>query len=43
MSLISNREEGALAGKDLRTYLDAQILDAVDSDLSENQYWEEKA
>ena len=43
VSLISNREEGALAGKDLRTYLDAQILDAVDSDLSENQYWEEKA
>ena len=33
VSLISNREEGALAGKDLRTYLDAQILDAVDSDL----------
>ena len=43
VSLISNREEGALAGKDLRNYLDAQILDAVDSDLSENQYWEEKA
>jgi len=43
ISLISNREEGALAGKELRTYLDAQIVDAVDSDLSENPFWDEKA
>ena len=43
ISAISNREEGVLAGKDLQTYLDAQILDAVDTDLSENPYWEEKA
>ena len=43
ISAISNREEGTLAGKDLQTYLDAQILDAVDTDLSENPYWEEKA
>ena len=43
ISTISNREEGTLAGKDLQTYLDAQILDAVDTDLSENPYWEEKA
>ncbi len=43
ISTISNREEGTLAGKELQTYLDAQILDAVDTDLSENPYWEEKA
>ena len=43
ISAISNREEGTLAGKELQTYLDAQILDAVDTDLSENPYWEEKA
>ncbi|MGB0475410.1 MAG: S8 family serine peptidase [Candidatus Poseidoniaceae archaeon] len=43
ISTISNQEEGILAGKDLQTYLDAQILDAVDTDLSENPYWEEKA
>ena len=43
ISAISNREEGVLAGKDLQTLLDAQILDAVDTDLSENPYWEEKA
>ena len=43
ISTISNREEGTLAGKNLQTYLDAQILDAVDSDLSENPFWEEKA
>ena len=43
ISSISNREEGTLAGKNLQEYLDAQIVDAVDSDLSENQYWEEKA
>ena len=43
ISTISNREEGTLAGKDLQTYLDSQITDAVDSDLSENPYWEEKA
>ena len=43
ISTISNREEGTLAGKDLQSYLDAQIVEAVDSDLSENQYWEEKA
>ncbi|MGB2352518.1 MAG: S8 family serine peptidase, partial [Candidatus Poseidoniaceae archaeon] len=34
ISTISNQEEGILAGKDLQTYLDAQILDAVDTDLS---------
>jgi len=43
ISAISNREEGTLAGKELQTYLDDQILDAVDTDLSENPYWEEKA
>ena len=43
ISTISSREEGTLAGKDLQSYLDAQIVEAVDSDLSENQYWEEKA
>ena len=43
ISTISNREEGTLAGKDLQSYLDAQIVEAVDSDLAENQYWEEKA
>jgi hypothetical protein len=40
--MISNREEGSLAGKDLRTYLDAQVADAVDADLTENPFWEEK-
>ncbi|MAY05306.1 MAG: hypothetical protein CMB25_06905 [Euryarchaeota archaeon] len=43
ISSVSNREEGSLSGKDLRSYLDAQIVDAVDSDLSENQFWEGKA
>lgn len=43
ISSISNREEGTLAGKNLQEYLDAQIVDAVDSDLSENKFWEEKA
>ena len=43
ISTISSREEGTLAGKDLQTFLDAQIVDAVDSDLSENPFWEEKA
>ena len=43
ISTISSQEEGTLAGKDLQSYLDAQIVEAVDSDLSENQYWEEKA
>jgi hypothetical protein len=42
ISTISNREEGSLAGKDLRTYLDAQVADAVDADLTENPFWEEK-
>ena len=43
ISSVSSREEGSLSGKHLRSYLDAQIVDAVDSDLSENQFWEEKA
>ena len=43
ISTISSREEGTLAGKDLQSFLDAQIVDAVDSDLSENPFWEEKA
>ncbi|MDP6865474.1 MAG: S8 family serine peptidase, partial [Candidatus Poseidoniaceae archaeon] len=43
VSSISNRDEGMLAGKPLKTYLDAQIVDAVDSDLSENPFWDEKA
>ena len=42
ISTISNQEEGALAGKDLRALLDAQVADAVDEDLSENPFWEEK-
>ena len=42
ISTISNREEGSLAGKYLRTYLDAQVADAVDADLTENPFWEEK-
>ena len=42
ISTISNREEGTLAGKDLKNYLDAQVADAVDEDLSDNPFWEEK-
>ena len=40
---ISNREEGTYAGKDIREILDAQVLDAVDADLLENPFWEEKS
>ena len=40
---ISNREEGTYAGKDIRELLDAQVHDAVDADLLENPFWEEKA
>ena len=43
ISTISSREEGTLAGNNLQSFLDAQIVDAVDSDLSENPFWEEKA
>tara|TARA_B100000003_G_scaffold167975_1_gene154657 strand:- start:276 stop:977 length:702 start_codon:yes stop_codon:yes gene_type:complete len=43
VSTLSTREEGSLSGKQLRTYLDAQIVDAVDADLSDNPFWEEKA
>ena len=42
ISTISNREEGTLAGKDLKTFLDAQVADAVDADLTDNPFWEEK-
>ncbi|MBM53877.1 MAG: hypothetical protein CMB36_02470 [Euryarchaeota archaeon] len=42
ISTISNREEGTLSGKDLRTFLDAQVADAVDADLIENPFWDEK-
>lgn len=42
ISTISNREEGTLSGKDLRTFLDAQVADAVDADLTENPFWDEK-
>ena len=43
VSSISNRDEGTLSGKQLRSYLDAQVVDAVNSDLSENPFWDEKA
>lgn len=43
VSTLSTREEGSLSGNQLRTYLDAQIVDAVDADLSDNPFWEEKA
>ena len=43
VSTLSTREEGSLSGKQLRTYLDAQIVDDVDADLSDNPFWEEKA
>ncbi|MEC7168169.1 MAG: S8 family serine peptidase [Candidatus Thermoplasmatota archaeon] len=43
VSTLSTREEGSLSGKQLRSYLDAQIVDAVDADLSDNPFWEEKA
>ena len=42
MASISNREEGSYAGKDIRELLDAQVHDAVDADLLENPFWEEK-
>ncbi len=43
VSSVSTREEGTLSGKQLRSYLDAQVVDAVNSDLSENPFWDEKA
>ncbi len=42
VSSISTREEGTLSGKHLRSYLDAQVVDAVNSDLSENPFWDER-
>ena len=41
ISTISNKEEGTLAGKDLRALLDSEVDDVVDADIIENPFIDE--
>ena len=41
ISTISNKEEGTLAGKDLRALLDSEVDDVVDADIIENPFLDE--